>query len=234
MKYMKPAAGWATALLALSLAGCSQQNNSAIQGVSKSDAAQLNSAHSTFESSEDPPIKADTHFAAGEVAESQGNMDVAIEQYQEALKVQPKHLAAMYRLGVLYAQQKQFSEAIDMWNRYVKATDESAGAWGDLAFCYELAGRPAEAETAYQKGIAKDPKNRPCRTNYGLMLARHNRVNEAMLQWQAVLTPAEVHYNLASVYEMQHRKEEAKVEYQKAIDLDPKFAEAKTRLSGLN
>src|SRR5581483_3933607 len=130
-------------------------------------------AHSSFESTEDPPIQSSTHFAAGVVAEDQGNADAAIRQYQEALKLNPKHLQALYRLGVLYAQQKQFSDAIDTWKRYVDATGESAGAWGDLAFCYELAGRQAEAENAYQKGIAKDPKNRPCRTNYGLMLARH-------------------------------------------------------------
>ena len=56
-----------------------------------------------------------------------------------------------------------------------------------------------EAETAYLRGIERDPKNVPCRTNYGLMLARLGRTAEGTLQLQAVLTPAEVHYNLASV-----------------------------------
>jgi tetratricopeptide (TPR) repeat protein len=50
---------------------------------------------------------------------------------------------------------------------------------------------------------------------------------------QAVLTPAEVHYNLASVLEHQNRKEAAKAEYRKAIELDPNLVDAQTRLSAL-
>jgi Flp pilus assembly protein TadD len=70
--------------------------------------------------------------------------------------------------------------------------------------------------------------------NYGLMLARQNRIGEATIQLQSVLTPAEVHYNLGSVYEWQGKKDRARVEFRKAIDLDPAFTEAETRLSAIH
>jgi len=116
----------------------------------------------------------------------------------------------------MYAKQKRYGEAIDAWNRYVRATNDDATGYANLGFCLELAGRTEEAEIAYRKGIKRDPTNAPCRVNYGLLLARHDRINEAMLEMQAVLPEAQVHYNLASVYEGMGRREQAKAEYRKA------------------
>jgi tetratricopeptide (TPR) repeat protein len=180
------------------------------------------------------PINTETHFAAGQLAESQNNAPAAIGQYQEALKINPNHLGSLYRLAVVYAQIKKFPEAIEIWNRYVKATNGSATAYADLGFCQELAGDPDKATTAYQAGIAADPKCVPCRVNYGLMLARAGKVNEAVAQWQFVLTEAEIHYNLGSIYETQGRKEQAKLEFGRAIELDPKLTEAKDRMAALD
>ena len=42
-----------------------------------------------------------------------------------------------------------------------------------------------------------------------------------------------VHYNLGSVYEQMGKRQLARAEYQKAVELDPRFAEAQTRLDGL-
>lgn len=212
-------------LVAGLVSGCAQKGGAA---------ATAHQDPSSFESVKEPPINANTHFAAGQLAESHQNYAVAIAQYKDALAEQPSLNIAMFRLGYVYAETKQYPQAIETWKRYVKATNGSAAAYSNLAFCEELAGNPGAAETDYQKGITIDPKNQACRVNYGLMLARHNRMNEAIIQLQSVLTPAEVHYNLAGVYSTQGRKNLAKAEYQKAVDLDPNLLDAKTRLAQLN
>jgi tetratricopeptide (TPR) repeat protein len=186
-----------------------------------------------FETSEDPPLKANTHFAAGQLAETQGDLGKAVDQYWKAVKVQPKCKEALYRLGVLYCRLEHFPDAVVAWKEYVKATDGAAIGYSNLAFCHELAGQHAEAEAAYRKGIEKDPNNNPCRVNYGLMLARDGRITEATIQLQTVLTSAEVHYNLASVFEFQGKKDQAKSEYRQALRIDPDFADAEVRLSVL-
>ena len=195
--------------------------------------ARADAPRDAFESSEDPPFTADTRFAAGQLAEAQGNIDNAITQYREAVKLEPKHLDAMFRLGGLYVQTRRFDEAVATWQRYLKATDHSPQAYSNLALCYESAGRPAEAEKAYQAGIAKDPNNQACRVNYGLMLARRNQVDAATAQLSTVLPPAAVHYNLGAVCEQQGRPDEAKAYYKKALELDPKLRDARARLSAL-
>ena len=96
-----------------------------------------------------------------------------------------------------------------------------------------MSGDLKAAEGAYQKGIAKDAKNEPCRVNYGLMLARQDRMTDAVNNLRAVLTPAQVAYNIGSVHELRGKKEQAKAEYQRAISLDPDFNDAKQRLAAL-
>lgn len=220
------------AIAAACLVGCS--DNSAVKGLSQDDADKLNAQHSHFEQSKDPKFNANTHFAAGQLAESQDDFPRAIAQYNEALKLDAKHIPSLYRLALVYTQQKDYPKAIEAWKSYIKVTDGSAEGYNNLGFCHELAGQPDLAETAYKKGVAKDPKHPACRINYGLMLARHGRTSEAIVQLQAVLTPAQVHYNLASVYEQQGRKEQAKIEYRKALELDPNFIDARTRLSAVD
>jgi tetratricopeptide (TPR) repeat protein len=223
---------WLALLGSASCAHNNKDQNAAIQKLPEAQADALSASHSNFENSEDPPFTADTRFAAGQLAESQNQQANAIAQYREALKIDPKHQPSIYRLAVLYTQARQYPQAIETWKQYVRATNGSATAWSNLAFCYELADQPQEAEQAYKTGI--DPNDQPCRVNYGLMLARNNHPAQAIEQLSAVLKPAEVHYNLASVYEQIGQKESARSEYQKALELDPKMWEAQTRLSKLD
>ncbi|MGA2232080.1 MAG: tetratricopeptide repeat protein [Tepidisphaeraceae bacterium] len=180
------------------------------------------------------PFTAETRFAAGQLAESQNNPNQAVIQYNEALKLKPDYLAALYRLGVVYAELKEYPQATEIWGRYIGATGEAATAFGDLGFCEELAGDAPKAEAAYKKGIEKDPKNVTCRVNYGLMLARAGKIDAATEQWRFVLSEAEIHYNLGGLYAQQGHKDQARAEFSKALELDPKLTDAQSRLTTLD
>jgi Tfp pilus assembly protein PilF len=113
-------------------------------------------------------------------------------------------------------------------------TNNSAAAYNNLAFFYEAAGRLDDAEATYKEGIAHDPEATVCRYNYGLMLARRGRINDALAQLTIVQTPAEANYNIGSIYEQQGQIEQAKAFYAKALSLDPNLRDARARLAALN
>jgi len=213
-------------LLLATAAGC--------HSAAQQDAARQQAMKDKFEVSNDPPIQAQTFFASGQLLQAQGRFGEAIEQYKKALAVTPTYLDAIYGTATTYAQMKDFDNAIATWKKYVEKSGGSATAYNNLAFCQDLAGDPAAAETSYQHGLAIDPKNEPCHVNYGLMLARHGRANEGLVQLQMVLTPAKAHYDLASIYEQQGHTLEARAEYQQAIELDPTLREANQRLAALS
>jgi tetratricopeptide (TPR) repeat protein len=222
----------AASILGILLIGCST-NSSAQQAVQQA-ALEAKAPDADALPAKPPPFNAETRFAAGQVDEAQHNLGSAVTQYEEALKINPKHLGSLYRLGVIYAELKQYPTAIAYWQRYLQASGNAATAYADLGFCQELAAQPDQAEASYQAGIARDGKCVPCRVNYGLMLARHGRIADAIEQWQAVLTPAEVHYNLGGIYAAQGNKAKARVEFNKALELDPNLNDAKLRVSALD
>jgi tetratricopeptide (TPR) repeat protein len=216
------------------LTGCGGKSTASIQGVTSKQAQQMNAARSEFESSEDPALTPQTHFAAGQLNETQGSPALAAEQYETALKLNPKFVPALFRLGLLYSEMKQYDKAIEIWNRYVDVTEDSAVGYSNLGFCQELSGNRKAAEESYEAGIERDPKNRPCRINYGLMLVRLDRIDDAKEQFSAVLTPAQVHYNIGSVLQQLGKKSEARAEFQEAMKVDPKFTDAQVRLADLD
>jgi tetratricopeptide (TPR) repeat protein len=197
--------------------------------------SQQGKAGDSFEAiPKDPPVKPETSFAAAQWSEQMNQLPKAAELYRQTLKADPKHEQAMYRLGIVTAKLHQYPESIEVWKRYVKLTNGSAQAYSNLAYTEDLAGLIADAVSSYEKGISRDAKSVPCRVNYGLLLARQGKRAEALAQLQAVLTEAEAHYNLGSLYEMQGKKDLAAVEYNKALELDPSLTDAKLRRAALD
>lgn len=215
--------------LGLAVCGCSSHET---PGLTNSQAQKMSSENATFTQEKEPDIKANTRFAAGQLAEVKGEIGTAISQYNDALSIQPNHLPSLYRLGVIYAELKQYNTSLDIWHRYAKASNNAPESYGNIGYCYELLGNPKVAESTYKDGIAKYPNNASCRTNYGLMLARQNRIQEAVRMWTPVLTDAQIHYNLATIYRIDGRKAEARAEFQKSLDEDP-TSDAKARLAEL-
>jgi tetratricopeptide (TPR) repeat protein len=210
----------------IALSGCAKDHHSQNPNA-------LNAGHTAFETAEDPPLKPETYYAAGQLSEAQGRFDNAIHQYKQALKADPYHRPSLYRLGVVYTHLKQYDAAIDAWKRYIAATDNAPAGFANLGFTQEAAGQTAAAQASFKKGISLDPKNQPCRVNYGLLLARHGQEAQALEQFSAVLTPAQSHYNLGSVYEQQKKIPQAREQYETALKLDPTFTDARQRLAGL-
>jgi len=235
MRYVRWALSGLAAMVVL-LGGCASSNDGPISGLSTEQAAEMNAKRgggAQDNGGKEPELTADTRYAAGQFAEMQGAPALAINQYKEALKLDAGHVASLYRMGVLYAQLRNYPESIATWQEYVKRTPFDASGLSNLAYTYELAGKPGEAEETYRLGVQKDGKNQACRVNYGLMLARHGRITEATMQLQAVLSEAEVHYNLGSAFEQLGQRDTAKAEYRKAIEADASAQAAKARLAAL-
>jgi tetratricopeptide (TPR) repeat protein len=187
-----------------------------------------------FGTKKEPPISISTRIAAAKVSESRNDLAAAADQYDKVVAADPTYKFAWYRLGVLRSQLKQYDKSIVAWQQYKTLVGNDPIALANLGFAYDLAGRFDDAQATYLEGIQINPRHRACRVNYGLMLAKVGRVDDARAEFGAVLSPAEVCYNVGSVYEQQGKIDLARREYEKAVKLDPNMVDAKTRLEGLS
>src|SRR5258707_114753 len=99
--------GLALAICFTVLTGCASKNATTRQAAAPKP--------TDFEKVKDPEVRPHTHFAAGQLAESQGQLERAAQQYRAALKQDPKFAMAMFRLGIIYTQMQAYPKAIDMW-----------------------------------------------------------------------------------------------------------------------
>jgi tetratricopeptide (TPR) repeat protein len=210
--------------------GCASKDKKNRDGT-RDDSTRTGHTPDAFETGGDPPFNANTRFAAGQLAESQNQFDKAIQQYREALKLEPQRRDAQFNVAALLTRQRHFPEAVEEWQKYIEITNHAPEAYNDLALCYEGAGQIDKAEETYRASIARMPADPVCRNSYGLMLARQNRLSDAVAQLSVVRKPAEVSYNLGRVFEEQGKVEQAKAYYQEALKQDPTLRDAQARLA---
>lgn len=177
------------------------------------------------------PVTPETYEATGVLAESRGQYEPAARFYQKALEGKPHSLSLTKRIALCYTKLGDFPKSELWWKRYMDVSQQSADAYGCLGYSYELSGNASAAEKTYQEGINRYPTAALLRTNYGLMLVRQSKIDAGLAQLTTVLKPAEANYNVGSAFEQMGRKDLAQFYYRRAVDLDPGFSPAKTKLS---
>lgn len=216
---------WVLVMIGMLLVGC-EASSPRTQREDRPDIESIQDAP-------EPTINFQTYVAAGDLAVTRGQPVRAAEQYEKALSVRPKDSGVIKKLALAYTSAGQTTSSIDAWKRYMDATQQSADAYGSLGYAYELAGNPNEAEKIYKEGVARHPTGALVHINYGLMLVRRGKVDEAVKQMSAVLQPHEVNYNIASVYEQMGRRDLAQFYYRRSIECNPNFSAAKQKLASV-
>ena len=131
-------------------------------------------------------------------------------EYAAALSAAPDSNVAYNTLASFYRRQKRYGEAIAVYERLLKAKPDAINARLNIGFNVAMSGQNLErGEREVKDWLANPPANAPA-ANTGF-----------------------AHYVLGMIYDRQGKKDDARAEYQKAIALDPKNADAKKALAAL-
>ena len=113
------------------------------------------------------------------------------------------------------------------------ASPELAEAWVNLALLREQAGDDAEAEACYQRALALQLSplaSATTRLNYGGLLARQKRLDEAEMVYAQGLREApdqpSLWSNLGALYAARRLDDEAEACFERALTFDPAYAKA--------
>jgi cytochrome c-type biogenesis protein CcmH/NrfG len=141
------------------------------------------------------------HNNLGDFYLAHGRIDLAREQYEQALEINPQADSAHSNLGIILAQEGQPDAAIAQFQDALKIRGNSGRAINNLAVTLESEGRTAEALDVYQKAEAINPYF------------------------------PEIHYNIGSILLKQGHPHAAIPELQEALRLQPDDAEAREKLA---
>ena len=214
-------------VMALSLAGCltgSKHNPELLQLPKSEPAVKLSQ-----------PQVADMQFALGRTMEQRGEIDQAMQAYNEAIKQDPKRVDAHIRLGVLLTKQEKFTEAIASYQRAYDVEPQNPDLFCNLGYTLYLQSRWKESEKALKRCLAMKPDHQRAHNNLGLVMARTGRTDEAIQEFrQAGCTEADANINLAHAHTLNNNLNDARKCYETALALQPTSGAAKSGLANVN
>jgi Tfp pilus assembly protein PilF len=135
---------------------------------------------------------------------------------------------------------KMYDQAIENFNKAAVMDDKQVAIWSGLADAYaaSAAEKPAEASAlyekcfdAYRKAIELKPDDAAYYNNFALALAKDKKIDQAKtnLDKAAQLDPpgaGKYFYNMGALLVNGGQSDAAGDEFKKAIDADPKYADA--------
>jgi len=197
----------------------------------------LNTAIGRSAPSSDNPGRGDIAraFQVATGLHQQGKLPEAEQIYRRILAVDPEHFAALFRLGVIRAEQRQIDDAVLLLRRAAGAAADSAEAQAGLGVMLAGLERPSEAVACYERALAVNPDHAETHNNYGNALHVLGRHEEAMSHFRRAIAInpvfAQAHRNLGIVLSALERPEEALGHFARSAAITPGHADAHRHLA---
>jgi Flp pilus assembly protein TadD len=133
------------------------------------------------------PRSAEARNSLGGALLLRNDVDEAITQLQEALRIDPGHAGAHSNLGVALARQGHAAQAIDHYEDAIRLDPRQTQAYSNLGNALLSQGRIPEAIAQFQRALTIDAADVQARTNLAGAFVRAGRIDEAIAAYEQVL-----------------------------------------------
>ena len=159
--------------------------------------------------------------------------DEARRAYQEALRLDPKHLPAHAGLGRLYVQLEDYDRAEETFHKALEKFPKEASLWFDLGMCHCRRKNWLRATESFQTALDLDPENRHFQQTLGFTLARAGMIDQSLKHLTQATGRAQAHYNVGRMLIHLERPDEARTHLEQALQANPNLHAAQTLLNQL-
>ncbi len=136
--------------------------------------------------------------ALARTLERQGDLDQAENAYRQLVEKHPDEPVVLHRLAVLTDRHQRYEESASLFQRALELQPDNPNLLCDIGYSLYLQCRWDEAESNLRQAIAVDPRHRRAHNHLGMLLARTDRRDDAMVAFRnAGCSEAEAHLNLA-------------------------------------
>jgi len=157
--------------------------------------------------------------------------------FRHTLSVTSGNYLAHNNLGVVFAQQEHWPEAIEEYQLALAVKPDYAEALKNLGIAFDRSGKPDEAIKAFQGALERRPDFPAALNGLGLAYQRQGRFDLAREQFQKAvqIRPdfADAHFNLALELEREGQFDQAAAEFQTTLEIQPNSADVYNNLGVL-
>lgn len=185
------------------------------------------------------PTHARGYASVGMAYLSLGRYEEAETNLLKALTMGEMELQPLNNLGIIYAKQKQYDKALDLFDNIIQNKPDYVQAYINLANIYSEMGDNTLAIETYRKGYRYNPNNFELLLNLGQQLAFAGIENKTQLhEALELLDMAQkindkhpvVYYSKGIAFLNLKEYNQAKYNFSQALFLDPDFIEARLEM----
>jgi tetratricopeptide (TPR) repeat protein len=179
------------------------------------------------------PGFAEAHHNLGLALQSSGQIDAAIEELTQAVARQPKSMEFMHGLAGGLAAAGRMREAITAYRNLLGVKPINPGIWSELGDALRRSGQLEAAAAAWEQAVALKPDLARAHVQLGRARYYQQKPREAMESYRralAVSDSADTHNDLGAALHAMRDWDGAIAEYQRALAMQPKYAEAYNNL----
>jgi Flp pilus assembly protein TadD len=156
------------------------------------------------------PETADVHNFLGIALAEKGQLDAAIAEFRDALRLEPDSARTHWHLGAALASRGAREDAVEHLSRSVQIDPGNGQAHYDLAVVLLEARRLDEAVDHLRATLRLVPTSVEAHNNLGLALAQQGKLDEAIDHFQQALTldpgSADAQRNLTIALQQRHQQ----------------------------
>lgn len=113
-----------------------------------------------------------------------GQPGVALQQLQEAYRMDPDNPKVVDALAQMYQELGKFQQAQELYQKALKRYAANRALRNNWCFSFYLQGDLPRAESCFKEALARDPGNTTARNNLGLVWCRQGKLAEAKRLWE--------------------------------------------------
>ncbi|MGD9591561.1 MAG: tetratricopeptide repeat protein [Candidatus Berkiella sp.] len=152
-------------------------------------------------------------------------LDEAMKLFNEVLSLFPEQADALHGLGMVYAQRREYAQAVPYLIKAVKQAPLVAEFHNNLGNAYQATGDVQGALRHYHEALRLKGSYAQALNNLGTLLYRLGKYDEAANYFQKSIRidpqAVDTHYNLANCYIQLDRLQDALPHYQEVLKLRP-------------
>jgi protein O-mannosyl-transferase len=126
-------------------------------------------------------------YNLGSILLQKGQVDKALEHFQNAVEINPNYLEAHSNLGLALLQKGQMDEAVAHFKKASEIAPNSLSTHYNLGVALFRNGELDEAVAQYRKALEINPNSLETHYNLGLTLFKKRQLDEAIAQFLEVL-----------------------------------------------
>ncbi|MBU1185834.1 MAG: tetratricopeptide repeat protein [Acidobacteria bacterium] len=137
-----------------------------------------------------------------------------------------------YNMGLFFLNEGKPDLAIPHFNRSIALRADNYLSQHALGIAYSMKGELEQAASFFQKALQINPQSSETRNNLGMVYQEMGFLDKAEIEYKAAIadknyaSKALPHYNLARLYVMQEKLQEAVFQLESALKRDPRFVMA--------